>query len=118
MAGATDWPDLKGKVRPIAGAGHGTGGCQSGTAGPRRRYLRRNSVRTPMSEAFYQAHGVAEKRAGIVPLGRVAVPDDIADVVVYLASARAGYVNGEGICTDGRFGRVLMRLVPRPGFEK
>jgi hypothetical protein len=38
--------------------------------------------------------------------------------VTYLASARAGYVNGEDICTDGGFGRVLMSLVPRPGFER
>ena len=75
-------------------------------------------VRTPMSEVFYQTPGVAQKRAEIVPLGRVAVPDDIADVVVYLASSRAGYVTGEDICADGGFGRVLMSLVPRPGFER
>jgi hypothetical protein len=43
---------------------------------------------------------------------------DIAGVVVFLASARAGYVNGEDICTDDCFGRTLMSLVPPPGFEK
>ena len=89
-----------------------------GPSGIRSNVVSPGLVRTPMSEAFYQAPGVAEKRASIVPLGRVAVPDDIADVVTYLASARAGYVNGEDICTDGGFGRVLMSLVPRPGFEK
>ena len=88
-----------------------------GPRGVRSNVVSPGLVRTPMSEAFYQAPGVAEKRAALVPLGRVAVPDDIADVVVYLASARAGYVNGEDICTDGGFGRVLMSLVPRPGFE-
>jgi hypothetical protein len=39
-------------------------------------------------------------------------------MVVYLANARAGYANGEDICTGGGFGRVLMSLVPRPGFER
>jgi NAD(P)-dependent dehydrogenase (short-subunit alcohol dehydrogenase family) len=89
-----------------------------GPHGVRSNVVSPGLVRTPMSEAFYQAPGVAERRAAVVPLGRVAVPDDIADVVIYLASARAGYVNGEDICTDGGFGRVLMSLVPRPGFEK
>ena len=88
-----------------------------GPSGVRSNVVSPGLVRTPMSEAFYTSPGVAEKRAGIVPLGRVAVPDDIADVVVYLASARAGYVNGEDICADGGFGRVLMSLVPRPGFD-
>ena len=89
-----------------------------GPSGIRSNVVSPGLVRTPMSEAFYQAPGVAEKRAALVPLGRVAVPKDIADVVVYLASARAGYVNGEDICTDGGVGRVLMSLVPRPGYEK
>jgi NAD(P)-dependent dehydrogenase (short-subunit alcohol dehydrogenase family) len=89
-----------------------------GPSGIRSNVVSPGLVRTPMSEPFYQAPGVAEKRASIVPLGRVAMPDDIADVVVYLASARVGYVNGEDICTDGGFGRVSMSLVPRPGFEK
>jgi len=89
-----------------------------GPSGIRSNVVSPGLVRTPMSEAFYQAPGVAEKRAAIVPLGRVAAPKDIADVVVFLASDRAGYVTGEDVCTDGGFGRVLMSLVPRPGFEK
>ena len=89
-----------------------------GPLGIRSNVVSPGLVRTPMSEAFYQAPGVAERRAEIVPVGRVAVPKDIADVVMFLASTRAGYVNGEDICTDGGFGRVLMSLVPRPGFER
>jgi len=89
-----------------------------GPSGIRSNVVSPGLVRTPMSEAFYQAPGVAERRAEIVPLGRVAVPKDIADVVVWLAGERAGYVNGEDICTDGGVGRVLMSLIPRPGFER
>jgi glucose 1-dehydrogenase len=89
-----------------------------GPLGVRSNVVSPGLVRTPMSEAFYQAPGVARRRAEMVPVGRVAVPKDIADVVVFLASARARYVNGEDICTDGGFGRTLMSLVPRPGYEK
>jgi len=88
-----------------------------GPSGVRSNVVSPGLVRTPMSEPFYRIPEVAERRAGIVPLRRVAAPKDIADVVIFLASDRAGYVNGEDVCTDGGFGRVLMGLVPRPGFE-
>lgn len=88
-----------------------------GPQGVRSNVVSPGLVRTPMSEAFYLAPGVAEKRANAIPLRRVATPDDIAEVVIYLASERAGYVNGEDICVDGAFGRTLMSTVPRPGFE-
>ncbi|MCW5654369.1 SDR family oxidoreductase [Hydrogenophaga sp.] len=48
----------------------------------------------PEAEALRQA----ESRA---PLGRLARPEDIADVVVFLASPRAGYVSGVSISMDG-----------------
>ena len=35
------------------------------------------------------------------PLGRIAEPSDIADAVVYLASARASYVTGALLAMDG-----------------
>lgn len=88
-----------------------------GPSGVRSNVVSPGLVRTPMSEPFYRIPEVAERRAEIVPLRRVAAPPDIADVVAFLASDRAGYVNGEDVCTDGGFGRVLMGLVPRPGFE-
>ncbi len=88
-----------------------------GPSGIRSNVVSPGLVRTPMSEPFYRIPEVAERRAELVPLRRVAAPKDIADVVIFLASDRAGYVNGEDICTDGAFGRVLMGLVPRPGFE-
>lgn len=89
-----------------------------GPQGIRSNVVSPGLVRTPMSEAFYQAPGVAERRAAMVPVGRVAGPDDMADVVLFLASDRARYVNGEDICVDGGVGRTLMGLIPRPGFER
>ncbi len=89
-----------------------------GPHGVRSNVMSPGLVRTPMSESFYQAPGVAERRAASVPLGRVASPDDMAQVVLFLASDRAGYVNGQEILVDGGFAQMLMSFVPRPGFER
>ncbi|TMQ09966.1 MAG: SDR family oxidoreductase, partial [Deltaproteobacteria bacterium] len=73
-------------------------------------------IRTPLSEAFYQAPSVTERRAAMVPSRRIGTAQDIADVVLYLASDRAAYVNGADVAVDGGFAAVLMDTVPRPGF--
>ncbi len=89
-----------------------------GPHGVRSNVLSPGLVRTPMSESFYQTPGVAERRAAAIPLGRVATPEDMAEVVMFLASDRAAYVNGQEIIVDGGFEHMLMSLVPRPGFER
>jgi glucose 1-dehydrogenase len=87
-----------------------------GPSGIRSNVVSPGLIRTPLSEAFYQAPGVSERRAAMVPSRRVGTPEDIADVVLYLASDRAGYVNGADVAVDGGFAAVLMETVPRPGF--
>ena len=37
----------------------------------------------------------------LIALGRTATPEDVADVVSYLASERAGYVTGQTLVVDG-----------------
>lgn len=39
--------------------------------------------------------------AAATPLGRIAQPDDIADIIVYLASEESRWINGETILADG-----------------
>jgi glucose 1-dehydrogenase len=73
-------------------------------------------IRTPLSESFYQAPGVLERRSAMVPAGRVGTPKDIADAVTFLASPRAAYVNGAELLVDGGLDQVMMGLVPRPGY--
>ena len=58
-------------------------------------------VRTGMTEPVYADRDVAAARDGLVPLGRVATPEDMADVVAFLLSSDARYVNGHDLVVDG-----------------
>lgn len=58
-------------------------------------------VRTPMSAEMYDQPGFSEMRSAIVPSRRIASPEDIVQPVLFLASARAGYVNGAELMVDG-----------------
>lgn len=87
-----------------------------GPKGVRSNVVSPGLVRTPLSEAFYQAPGVLERRSEAIPLGRIARSEDIAEAVAFLASDRASYVTGQEIVVDGGYGQTLMSHVPRPGF--
>jgi len=69
-------------------------------------------VRTPMTEAIYADPAIAAQRDEIVPLKRVARPDDIAAVVSFLGSEDARYVTGEAIRADGGFSSSILSYVP------
>ena len=43
----------------------------------------------------------AAELGAITPLGRVGTPDDIANVVVFLASPEARFITGQTISVDG-----------------
>lgn len=87
-----------------------------GSQGVRSNTVSPGLVRTPMTEAYYQVGDVAQRRGAAVPIGRVAKPDDIADVVTFLVSDRARYITGADLIADGGFSQTLMSSVPRPGF--
>jgi len=71
-------------------------------------------VHTPATEMAYGDKAVGEGRRRMVPTGRVAGPADLANVIAFLASDRAGYVNGQDILVDGGLSQTLMSLVPKP----
>jgi NAD(P)-dependent dehydrogenase (short-subunit alcohol dehydrogenase family) len=57
-------------------------------------------------EAEAKLHGISPEEAlrratERVPLGRLAKPEEVADVVVFLASDRASYVTGASVVMDG-----------------
>ena len=43
-----------------------------------------------------------------IPMGRLGKPEELADLVVFLASERAGYLTGATIQVDGGYYRGLM----------
>ena len=41
------------------------------------------------------------QRASAVPLGRMERPEDVANVIGFLASSKSGYVTGQALSVDG-----------------
>jgi len=65
-----------------------------------------NEVDTPMLRSGFNARGLDPNEAiealdASVPLGRIAEPEDIADVIVFLASDQARYLCGALIEANG-----------------
>ena len=87
-----------------------------GPDGIRSNVVSPGLIRTPMSESFYQQPDVKERREKMLPSRRIGTAQDIADAVIFLASARSTYVNGAEILVDGGLDQVVMELTPRPGF--
>ncbi|KAM5356418.1 hypothetical protein ACJ41O_003064 [Fusarium nematophilum] len=54
-----------------------------------------------MSNGLMAMAGGADELGKANPMGRLGIPEDIAGVVVYLASRAGSHVNGEGIAIDG-----------------
>ena len=88
-----------------------------GPQGIRSNVVSPGMVITPMSQSFYDTPGVTERRTAVVPARRIGMPQDIADPILFLASDRSSYVNGDEITVDGGYANMLMNLVPRPGFD-
>ncbi|WNI33233.1 SDR family oxidoreductase [Streptomyces sp. ITFR-6] len=57
-------------------------------------------IRTPGAASVYGADGGASV-AGVIPMGRMAVPEDVAQACLYLASELSGYVNGADLAVHG-----------------
>ena len=58
-------------------------------------------IRTEMIER--QDAEITTRLIELTPLGRAAQPREVAEVVTFLASDRAGFVTGAEICVDGGF---------------
>lgn len=59
-------------------------------------------VETPITQRMReQEPGFDEKRANLVPMGRISAPEEIAQAVLWLASGAASYVSGTSMLVDG-----------------
>lgn len=84
-------------------------GLELAPFGVRCNVVSPGSTRTPMLAAMLGdaageqrlINGLPEQYKLGIPLGKIAQPDDIANVVLFLASARAGHVTMQDIVVDG-----------------
>jgi NAD(P)-dependent dehydrogenase (short-subunit alcohol dehydrogenase family) len=89
-----------------------------GPQGVRSNAICPGMIRTALSAKFYEEPGFEAKRAAVTASRRIGEPQDIADVAIFLASPRSGYVNGAELLVDGGMSCMLMDMVPRPGYNK
>lgn len=67
-----------------------------------------------MSEPIYADPATRDARESKVPLGRLGTAEDVADVVLYLASERAAYIHGQTVTVDGGVTGSVIAHLPRP----
>jgi NAD(P)-dependent dehydrogenase (short-subunit alcohol dehydrogenase family) len=58
-------------------------------------------VRTPLTAVWEQYPDAFEPIAEMIPLKRMGEPNEVADLVAFLCSDRAGYITGQTIVIDG-----------------
>ncbi|HEX6500853.1 MAG TPA: SDR family oxidoreductase [Micromonosporaceae bacterium] len=63
-------------------------------------------VETPLTREYLARPGVREHLTGLVPAGRLGIPDDVVGPVLFLSSDQASFVTGHILYVDG--GRTLV----------
>jgi NAD(P)-dependent dehydrogenase (short-subunit alcohol dehydrogenase family) len=78
---------------------------EAGSRGIRSNSIIPGLIRTPMTEDFFGQEFNAERLRFLdaVPLGRPGSPEDISNLIMFLLSPVAGYLNGTSIPVDGGF---------------
>lgn len=88
--------------------------AELGPLGVRCNAVHPGIIQTALNKASFEDSAIAAHRNRSVPMGRVGQPQDIAEAVLFLASARAGYVNGAELLVDGAIRQGLLALASRP----
>jgi len=100
-----DWP-MPGNIAYCVSKGGAkmltrTAGVELGSLGIRFVNVAPGAVSTPINAVTEMDPELLRQLNGAIPLGRIAQAAEIAEVVVFLASDRAGYVNATTITVDG-----------------
>lgn len=61
-------------------------------------------IRTPMSEPMFALDGALDPAWEATPLGRAGTPEEVADVILFLASDQSRYITGQDLVVDGGIG--------------
>lgn len=75
--------------------------AEYGSKGVRSNYVAPTVVRTEMTDAFWDLDFFRRSNHELTPIGRDCTVDDIANMVAFLCSDQAGFVNGQTIAVDG-----------------
>jgi 3-oxoacyl-[acyl-carrier protein] reductase len=70
-----------------------------------RHHIRVNAIAPGTTDTAQPRHGMSEEELQAVgrqvPLGRMAVPDDVANMAVFLASEEASHITGQTMHVNG-----------------
>jgi len=75
-----------------------------------RRNIRVNSVAPGSINTDMNTPEQSFDAPGFTPINRVGQPEEVADVIYFLASSSSGFINGENITIDGGYGNVSVLL--------
>lgn len=75
--------------------------AEYGPRGVRSNYIAPTVVRTEMTDAFWDLDFFRRTNHELTPLNRECGIEDVAEMVAFLASDRAGFVNGQTVAVDG-----------------
>jgi 3-oxoacyl-[acyl-carrier protein] reductase len=84
-----------------------------GDAGLRFNSIAPGFIDGGMSAPLYADPKVRALRTAGVPTGRLGTPADIANAVLFLDSAGAGYITGHDLVVDGGVSHAVLRNLPR-----
>ncbi|MEU0289429.1 SDR family oxidoreductase [Streptomyces sp. NPDC006147] len=72
-------------------------------------------IDNPVGQMFPAFDEVSARTVAATPLARLGRPEDLAEVVLFLASDRSGWVTGQTVVADG--GLTLLRAAMSPGTD-
>ena len=87
-----------------------------GDRGVRSNVVNPGPVVTPMTAKLNADPDIVVRRAAMTAIKRLGTPEDIANIVAFLASPRSGYVTGADLMATGGLHVMMMKHMPQPGW--